>query len=90
MIVEPEIKWIIGLGVSVLAALASMIVAAFRSVGGRFAAVHGRIDKVKDDYVRRDDLDGHIQRIETNITDMRKEMQRNHDAILQHLAGIKK
>lgn len=31
------------------------------------AELHGRIDQVKDDYVRRDDFNMHLQRVEQGI-----------------------
>lgn len=36
-------------------------------------ALHERINRVRDEYVRRVDLDGHMARIETNVKELRDE-----------------
>lgn len=70
---QNDIQWLIGIAVTAVMAVGGMLLGAFRSVSGKFANVHGRIDDVKEKYVRRDDLDGHIQRIYTNIQALKDE-----------------
>ncbi len=41
--------------------------------------LHARIDKVKDEYVRRDDLSDHIVRIEKSVDAMKEEQRRTND-----------
>lgn len=36
-------------------------------------ALHERINRVRDDYVKRIDLDGHLARVEATIKDQREE-----------------
>lgn len=36
-------------------------------------ALHERINRVRDEYVRRDDLDGHLARVEGSVKDLREE-----------------
>lgn len=42
------------------------------------AALYERINKTRDEFVRRDDLDGHLSRIEKNIVGMRDELRENN------------
>ncbi len=77
-----EIKWLIGLGMTLVLAASATIIGAFRGTSAKITAVHNRIDKVKDDYVRREDLDGHIQRIEGNLRELRDEIRANHAQLL--------
>ena len=53
-------------------------------------ALHERINRVRDDYVRRVDLDGHMTRIDQNVKEMReesregtREINRRLDSLLQ-------
>lgn len=55
-------------------------------------ALHERVNKVRDEYVRRDDLDGHLQRIDGNVNELRREiadgqreMTKRLDAIVERL-----
>jgi hypothetical protein len=45
------------------------------------AELHQRVNKVRDEYVRRDDLTGHITRIETMLIAMRDEQRRTNERI---------
>lgn len=84
-----EAKWLAGIGLTVTVSLVTALIAAFRSLAGRVSSgdrdLHKRIDDVKDKYVRRDDLDDHVKRIETNIRDLRDENRENHKQILAAL-----
>ena len=37
--------------------------------------LHERVNRTRDEYVRRDDLDNHIRRIEKSVEEMRVEMR---------------
>ena len=39
------------------------------------ATLHGRIDDVKDKFVRRDDLAAHLARIDSNVADLKTEFR---------------
>lgn len=52
----------------------------------RDAELHHRINGVKDDYVRRDDLMGHIGRLETGQTQMANGLNRVHERLDRLLA----
>lgn len=86
---EADLKWVVGVGISLIIALATTIIGSFRNLASRITSghsdLHGRIDKVKDDYVRRDDLDGHIRRLERSVSELREEMRINHGQIIEAL-----
>jgi hypothetical protein len=51
---------------------------------------HERVNKTRDDFVRRDDLDSHMTRIEKSITGMhdeQKEMNKRIDTFMTALAA---
>lgn len=39
------------------------------------ADLHNRIDDVRDRYVRRDDLDGHLARLDATMKDLKADMK---------------
>ena len=84
---EDDLKWIVGIAVTLTLALVTTIIAAFRNLANRISVgnrdLHKRVDDVKDKYVRRDDLDGHILRIDQNVRELRDEMRENHRQLLE-------
>jgi uncharacterized protein (DUF927 family) len=84
---EADLRWFIGIAVSVSLALVGAIITAFRNLAGRISTgdreLHNRIDEVKEKYVRRDDLDGHIGRLDQNVREIREEMRENHRQVLE-------
>ena len=91
---DADLKWLIGIAVTLCVAFTASLIAAFRNLANKLSnhseKVHNRIDKVKEDYVRRDDLNGHIDRIDENIKTLRKETNDNHQKLLQAILNIKK
>ena len=43
--------------------------------------LHERINRVRDEYVRRDDLDGHLARLDTRFDKMEAAVQRSQDYV---------
>ena len=90
---DADIKWIIGIGLSVVVAFVSAVIGAFKSLTNKITKntyeLHSRVDEVKDKYVRRDDLDGHIQRIDRSLHDLRKEVAENHRQLMVELSKSK-
>ncbi len=86
---DDQIRWLVGIVVSAGLALVAALIGSFRNLAARISTgsreLHRRIDRVKDDYVRRDDLDGHIQRLDGNLRDLREEMREYHKQILSAL-----
>jgi hypothetical protein len=83
---DGDLKWVIGLAVSMALAFGTIMIGAFRNVSAKIAELHSRVDDVKERYVRRDDLDGHILRIDQNVRDLRDETRANHKEIIQALS----
>lgn len=51
-------------------------------------ALHERVNRVRDEYVRRTDLDGHIQRLEKNVDDLRKDIKQSRSEMNERLDRI--
>lgn len=72
-----EIKWLIGIGVAISLSVAGYIIAAIRGLSSQIKAgddaLHQRINRVRDEYVRRDDLADFSVRFENSIREMRQE-----------------
>jgi hypothetical protein len=86
-----EIQWLIGTLIA-LGALIGGIIVRDRQVMNDIQTgdekLHDRITKVQAEYVRRDDLNGHIQIIENSVNQMREEQRetnRRIDALLTTL-----
>lgn len=52
-------------------------------------AIHERIGRVQENYVRRDDLDGHLVRIEKVFDEIKSDQRRNHSDLAAELRDIK-
>lgn len=72
--------------------LMSMIAGAKEDMGQRIteatAPLHERVNRVRDEYVRRDDLAGHLSRIEKSIDDTKAETRRQYESIDKRLSEI--
>lgn len=90
---DGDIKWLIGMSVTLIVAFGSALIASFRattkSIKEGDDQLHERINRTRDDYVRRADLDGHLRRIDDNVKEMRdenregtRETNRRLDALL--------
>ncbi|MBX4994863.1 hypothetical protein [Rhizobium binae] len=103
-----DIRWLIGAMITVSTFVRGLVFAAFNNIKMRMNAVderlsgkieagddvlHDRLNRIRDEYARRSDLDGHIHRLESSIKDLReehretsKETTRRLDAIIASLA----
>lgn len=101
---DTDLKWLIGVAVSITLAVTGMMITSFRMLSTKISTnsrnlhekvednhreVHGRIDNVKEKYVRRDDLDGHIERIDRNIAEMRAEQRDQTRQMLDAIKDVK-
>ena len=80
--------WLAGLAVSVLVGQGGIVrwtMLRMRedrdACSTRDAELHHRINEVKDDYVRRDDLMTHIARLETGQTAINTGLERLHERL---------
>lgn len=75
-------KWFLGLLVTMAVAFGGVMIAAFRNVYQKMSkgdnALHKRIDDVKDEYVRQDHLQTHIDHLGKRLDDMRDESRNRH------------
>lgn len=93
-----ELQWLVGVAVTVVVAIGGIAIGAFRAMSNRLDAVakdmrasikdgddalHERINRVRDDYVRRVDLDGHLARIDKKLDDMAKKQDEQSRELLQ-------
>lgn len=86
---ESDLKWAIGIAVTVVMAFTGIVVTTFRVLAERISShvkdLHEKVDDVKVRYVRRDDLDSHLTRIDKSLQETREEMRRNHDQVISLL-----
>lgn len=107
-----EIQWLIGLAVGLGSTFTVALIAAFRSLStsqksaeDRLATaikdgddqLHERVNRVRDEYVRRVDLDDHVRQLRDGMKEMRdetreglKETNKRLDQVLAVLAQDKK
>lgn len=97
LVMGDDIKWLIGIAVTFGLAL----IAAFRSLSSSMKAgddaLHERINRTRDDYVRRVDLDGHVSQLREGMKELKdetrdsaKETNKRLDQVLAVLAQDKK
>lgn len=91
-----EVQWLIGVAVTVSIAWTGALIGAFWKIvamikrvetksSASVAVLHSRVDDVKERYVRRDDLDGHLSRMDKKMDDIRSEMRINHQQVIDAL-----
>lgn len=79
--VMDEIKWLIMAMIAAAGVVSGVVAAGWRVLSDRQYngdnTLHDRINRVRDDlgkdFVRKSDLDGHLQRIDKSVTDLRDE-----------------
>ena len=88
-----EIQWLIGAIVAAVSMIGGIIVRdrqIMNKISEGDEKLHDRITKVQSEYVRRDDLNGHVQSIENSVNQMREEQRetnRRIDALLTTLTA---
>lgn len=80
-----DLRWLIGIGVSAVLALAGIFIGIFRSLSASQKdgddKLHERINRVKDEYVRRVDLDQRLQHFEATQAEIRTDIKAIRDAL---------
>lgn len=80
-----DLRWMIGIGVSAALALAGIFIGVFRSLSASQKEgddkLHERINRVKDEYVRRVDLDARFAHLERQQEEMRTDIKAIRDAV---------
>ena len=59
-----------------------------RAIGREAERLHARIDRIREGYVRRDDLAGHLARLEKSMDEMRREQRRSAERMDRILAEL--
>jgi low affinity Fe/Cu permease len=96
-----ETQWLIGLAVTIIVAFGTVLITAFRSLTNSRevgdSQLHERINRVRDEYVRRVDLDSHLHRLDEAVKELRdetregtRETNRRLDAVLSALTPVKR
>ena len=87
-----DLRWIVGLAVSICLFFGAALIGAFRNLSAKMTSstgdIHKRIDDVKERYVRRDDLDGHLNRLDRNVQEVREEMRDQHRQVMDVLTRM--
>lgn len=94
-----EIRWLIGICTTVAIFQTGTLIAAFRyltikiddvkaEAGKGDDALHERVNRVRDEYVKRVDLDGHMSRMETNVKELREETREGTREINRRLDQV--
>lgn len=50
--------------------------------------LHDRVNRVRDEYVRRTDLDSHLQRLDKNVDDLRADIKQSRTEMNQRLDAL--
>ena len=101
---EPQLfeflKWLIGISITVLSIILGTAVGSFRKLSGRISErdniLHGRINKVQETFVRKDDLhrdletmtrafEREIQHLTITMDERHKDLKQDNREILQLL-----
>jgi len=97
---DSDLKWIVGIGLSLTLGMITTLIAAFRNLANKISIsnrdLYLRIDRVKEQYVRRDDLDGHLKRLGEEIHELRsqlaeqsKQSREQSDRVIEAIKALK-
>ncbi|WP_273795179.1 hypothetical protein [Brucella intermedia] len=96
-----DLQWLIGTALGLATFFGGALLTTFRSLSAAIKngddQLHERVNRVRDEYVRRVDLDDHIRQLRDSMKEMRdetregqKEMNKRLDQLLAMLAQEKK
>ena len=81
---ETSIEWLIGTFLAFIVAIGGVIMRdrqVMKAITDGDDKLNRRIDEAQSTFVRRDDLNGHIQSIENTVNSMREEQQETNRRI---------
>ena len=91
-----ELQWLVGTAIGVVLSIAGIAIGAFRSMSGRLDKavekiegsmkheddrLHERVNRVRDEYVRRDDFDKSMERVDGTLRDIREDQKKMIDML---------
>lgn len=89
---DDVLRWLIGIEITVSLTIIGALLAAFYRLSDAIKkgddALHERVNDIRDEYVRRTDLDGHMTRIDGSMRDMRADMKEQHRDTQQRLDSV--
>jgi len=86
-----ETKWVLGFLIAAGGVIMSLIGLDRRTmnkISDGDKTLHDKIEKVKEDYVRRDDLSGHMRHLEQTVNTMADEQRRTNVRIDKILEAV--
>lgn len=89
---DDVLRWLIGIEITVTLTSIGALLAAFYRLSDAIKkgddALHERVNDVRDQYVRRSDLDNHMARIDGSMRDVRADMKEHHRDTQQRLDSV--
>lgn len=99
---SPEVIWIVSTGFGLVTLIGGVVArdryilslisknheGSIKAIQEATSEIHERINRVKDEYVRRVDLDGHILRLDRSVNALAEEMRQSSSATNQRLDAI--
>lgn len=95
-----ELQWLVGISLTVVLTIGGMLIAAFRALSGKIDKgntdmakalkdgddhLHERVNRIRDEYVKRVDLDGHLGRIDATLREIREDQREMNRIVLAAL-----
>lgn len=88
---EDDLKWLVGFLVGIVGLIGGFITRdrqMAKQIREGDERLHARINRVKDEYVRKDDLDQTVKRLETGMKEMRDEIRHNNSETTKRLDSL--
>lgn len=96
---DAQWQWLIGTGLSFFATYTAVLVGALWKVIGMIKSaeaqqradaehLHERVNRVREDHVKKSDLDGHLARLSQDMRDMRSEQREANKATNTRLDAL--
>lgn len=87
-----DTKWLIGILSGGVLTIGGVMIAAFNRLADRITqgdnVLHGRVNDVREEYVRRVDLDSHLTRVDVQFRELKSEMREQHRDTQQRLDKV--
>jgi uncharacterized protein YlxW (UPF0749 family) len=85
---DDNVKWIIGLCLTLAGAVGAMCRYVWLAIEEGDDALHERINSIKDEYVRRNDMDAQVSRLEAQFRDLRQDVKDGQKATTDRLDAL--
>lgn len=85
---EENVKWLLGYFLTLVGAMWAYSRHVAQMIKSGDDALHERINRTRDEYVRRSDFDAHSARVEAQIKDLRQDVKDGQKDINERLDRI--